>query len=91
LAEDEAEFPRHFGNAANDFLEALKDARDYFARLLALAWDRTSVEEFASAPMAFRHIIRMLTEADGQLSGGAHAGWISDLFRQRGLPPRAHR
>jgi hypothetical protein len=91
LAADEEEFPRRFEAAASEFVEALKEARDYLARLLALAWDRTSVEDFASAPMAFRHVITNLTEADAQLSGGLYAGWIHDLFKERGLPPPVRR
>src|SRR5262245_42385013 len=90
LAADEAEFPRRFRGAENDFLEPPKAARDYSARLLALAWDRLSVEEFATGPRAFHHIIDNLTAADGELSGGVHAGSIRDLFRLRGLPPRVH-
>ena len=88
LAAAEEDFPRHFRVAGPEFIEALKDARDYFARLLALAWDRTSVEEFSTASMGFSHVIANLTAADVQLSGGAHAGWIHDLFKERGLPPR---
>jgi hypothetical protein len=88
LAAAEEDFPRRFRVAGPEFIEALKDARDYFARLLALAWDRTSVEEFSTAPMGFGHVIANLTAADVQLSGGAHTGWIRDLFKERGLPPR---
>jgi hypothetical protein len=76
------DFGRYFAGREEKFVDALRDARDDFGRLLAATWDRTSVEDFSYS----RAVANMLA-ADARLTGGHYASIIRKAFRQRGIVP----
>lgn len=86
LAVAQRSFRRRFGTrrrfeASRAALkDALLDARDTFARILARAWAMTRVEGF-SYQRAAGHLLR----ADRAVSGGRNARMIRDLFAWRGI------
>jgi len=79
----QAEFPRHYEGAAPEFREALLDARDVLAPLLALAWRKLVPDGFSYAQAAAN-----LIAADRELYGGQHGPILRALFQQRGITPR---
>jgi hypothetical protein len=92
LARRSARFPRQpvreltrafsvcYERAGDQFTAALEDARDEFGRLLARAWDVTSVDGF-SYPKA----VAILIATDAELNEGACTGLIRKLFGARGI------
>jgi hypothetical protein len=83
LEQVQEEFPRHYAGAVPEFTEALLDARDSFAALLAYAWRQLVPDGFS-----YRQAAANLIAADRELSGGQYAPILRALFEQRGITPR---
>jgi hypothetical protein len=83
LTQVQEDFPRHYAGAAPEFKEALLDARDAFATLLAHAWPRLVPDGFS-----YGQAVANLITADRELSGGQYGPILRALFEQRGIAPR---
>ena len=86
FAELRREFARHFAGREERFVQALRDARDDFGRLLATTWDRTSLKDFSYA-----RVVGNMLAADRRLTGGRDAAIIRKAFAQRGIIPEGGR
>lgn len=80
FAELRRDFTLYFAEREERFVEALRDARDDFGRLLATTWDRTSVTDFSYA-----RVVGNMLAADRRLTGGRDAVIIRKAFAQRGI------
>ncbi len=65
------------------FAAALVDARDYFGRMLAWAWTRTSLDN-----VSFPGVVDNLIKADQELGTGKHRNAIRRSFEWRQILPR---
>lgn len=83
LHETQATFRELFKDAAPLFLEAVRQAREDFARLLATAWSMASADRFT-----FERAAGNLLAADRLMSGGQYAAAINALFTWRGIRPK---
>src|SRR3989454_297365 len=84
-------FAEHFVGAEETFRQALCDARDDFARLLARTWDRTSVRDFPGRGPAYAGVVTNMLAADRAVTGGRYGEIIRKAFRQRGIVPSGRR
>jgi len=82
LAARERRFPALFAERREAFREALIDARDYLARILAAAWSEGVVEGFSYGRAAANVIA-----ADVKLTGGRRAALLRTLFEAREITP----
>lgn len=80
LHKTQADLRRRFPATVPLVTEALLEARDYFARLLAMAWKLTSVDGFS-----YERAAAAVLDADRMLSGGQHVAAIRALFAWRGI------
>ena len=77
--------------AEETFRQALCEARDDFARLLARTWDRTSVRDFPGRGPAYAGVVTNMLAADRAVTGGRYGEIIRKAFRQRGIVPSGRR
>src|SRR2546427_697577 len=84
-------FAEHFVGAEETFRQALGEARDDFARLLARTWDRTSVRDFPGRGPAYAGVVTNMLAADRAVTGGRYGEIIRKAFRQRGIVPSGRR
>ena len=84
-------FAEHFVGAEETFRQALCEARDDFARLLARTWDRTSVRDFPGRGPAYAGVVTNMLAADRAVTGGRYGEIIRKAFRQRGIVPSGRR
>jgi hypothetical protein len=83
LEQVQAEFARHYAGAVPEFREALLDARDVVATLLAHAWRKLVPDGFSYGQAAAN-----LIASDRELHGGQYGPILRALFQQRGITPR---
>jgi hypothetical protein len=83
LTEVQEDFPRLYAGAAPEFKEALLDARDSFATLLAHAWPKLVPDGFS-----YGQAVANLIAADREVNGGQYGPILRALFDQRGITPR---
>jgi hypothetical protein len=76
------EFARHFGSKRKRFKDALVQARDYFGRLLARTWDKTSLRS-----LSYPRVAANMIAADVELSGGRYGDVIRECFEWREILP----
>ncbi|MCI0428388.1 MAG: hypothetical protein L0Z46_10270 [Nitrospiraceae bacterium] len=72
------EFQQYFKNKKKDFYGGLVDARDYFGKLMARAWDKTSKND-----LYYSKVLTNMIDADVELSGGKYGRLIRDNFEWR--------
>src|SRR2546428_13226872 len=77
-------FAEHFVGAEETFRQALCEARDDFARLLARTWDRTSVRDFPGRGPAYAGVVTNMLAADRAVTGGRYGEIIPQAVRPRG-------
>lgn len=77
-----ARFTRYFKKKRGMFKEALVDARDQFAKLLARSWEKTPVQE-----VEFRRLVEKMLEADRELNAGVYRSYIRRSFQRRQILP----
>lgn len=75
-------FTRRFKKNPDMFKEALLDARDRFAKLLARSWETTPVQE-----VEFRRVVEKMLEADRELNAGVYGSHIRRSFQRRKILP----
>lgn len=76
------EFGRYFRKSRRAFKNALVEARDYFGRMMARAWDKTPMKG-----LSYKKVVRNMIRADVQLSGGQYADLIRRSFQRRKILP----
>ncbi|WP_051623419.1 hypothetical protein [Clostridium hydrogeniformans] len=74
----EEEFKQHFKDKKEEFKTALLDARDYFGKLMALTWDKTSPNN-----LYYSKVVTNMIDADMELSNGKYSKIIRDCFEWR--------
>lgn len=72
------EFKKHYTNKREDFHGALLDARDYFGKLMASAWSKTSKND-----LYYSKVVTNMIDADAELSGGKYGDVIRSCFEWR--------
>jgi len=80
LARVRREFSGRFQRNEKKFRRTLLEARDYFGKLMARAWDKTSMEG-----LSYKKVAENMMEADMELSGGQYLDRISESFSWRGI------
>jgi len=80
------EFGGRYRLNPDGFADALRHATADFARLLALAWQRTR-----PGPATFARVAGNLVAADRRLAGGRYGRVIRRAFAQRGIAARSRR
>ncbi|TKH13715.1 hypothetical protein FC694_19195 [Bacillus wiedmannii] len=74
------EFDHYYSEKPLDFKQALLDARDIFGKLMARAWSKTEVDNFA-----FWKVVNNMIDADKELNKGKYTQTIRDCFEWREL------
>lgn len=78
------EFAPYFDRKPEAFKEALLDARDEFARLLAKTWKKTSMQD-----LEYPRVVENMLDAELELYGGAYRLILLEAFELRDIvPPR---
>jgi hypothetical protein len=92
LARTQREFGRAFGPHRQAFITALFDARDYFGRLLARTWEKTSLGDLRGhTRLAYERVVGHMLAADAELSGGRYQAIVRAIFERRGILSPARR
>lgn len=82
LRDVQRQFADAYRRRRGAFADALLDARDYFGRLLARAWEKTSFRR-----LSYPRVLQHLLAADTELSNGRYRDTIRDAFAWRGIRP----
>ena len=72
------EFEQQYRGKEEEFKKALLDARDYFGKLMAGAWSKTSAEG-----LRYWKVMKNMMDIDQQLSGGKYKQAIQSCFDWR--------
>lgn len=83
IAKIQREFRREFKNKKKKFKDALVESRDYFGRLLARTWDKTSINDFANLRDGYSKVATNMIRADAELSGARYSNIIRKAFQRR--------
>ncbi|WP_129599692.1 hypothetical protein [Anaerophilus nitritogenes] len=75
------EFEKYYNRKPQEFRQALLDARDYFATLMARAWDKTSKDD-----LYYWKVVANMIYADRELSNGKYEDIIKGSFEWREIP-----
>ncbi|WP_102956765.1 M36 family metallopeptidase [Bacillus thuringiensis] len=76
------EFEQCYQGKEAEFKQALLDARDYFGKLMAKAWSKTSCDN-----LSYGKVLNQIIEADRELNDGKYKQTIIDCFDWRGISP----
>lgn len=76
------EFNQYYQGKESEFKEALLDARDYFGKLMAKAWSKTSPNK-----LSYGKVLNNIIEADQELNQGKYKKAILDCFDWREIIP----
>lgn len=82
VPEVQGEFTLRYQGKETEFKQALLDARDYFGKLMATAWSKTSPDN-----LSFGKVLNNIIEADQELSEGKYKQTILDCFDWRQIVP----
>ena len=78
IPEIQEEFEQYFKDKKEEFKTALLEARDYFGRLMAVAWDKTAADN-----LYYSTVVANMIDADMKLSNGKYGEIIRDCFKWR--------
>ncbi|MDP7978869.1 hypothetical protein [Bacillus multifaciens] len=78
------EFEHRYQGKETDFKNALLDARDYFGKLMAGAWNKTSPEG-----LRYWKVVNSMIDADQELSNGKYKQTIRSCFDWREITETA--
>ncbi|MGN2665173.1 hypothetical protein [Bacillus altitudinis] len=82
VPEVQEEFNQCYHGKEDEFQKALLDARDYFGKLMATAWSKTSPDN-----LSFGKVLHNIIEADRELNEGKYEKVILDCFNWREIIP----
>jgi hypothetical protein len=81
LPEIQAQYARHYGDKADRFEDALLEARDAFATLLARTWERLSPYDL------YAQVARTMIDVGEELGGRRLASTVREAFVFRDILP----